>query len=500
MVSHFDTASGDTARDCERVRIVVVDREPLEAASAIDDVMVACRVKPRRVSPGAPTEYHPDDWGIALVAIREEPLSHSPVLDDIHRLKANGFTVLCYAKSAAAWPIGARCRLLLSGASDLFDSSAPGFARELCQRLHSLLEAARDSDREAQQLRQQMLDVGIIGSGPRITAGFRSIVRVSAVSDLSVLITGETGTGKELAARAIHHWIDGAAIGRSSRSTAARSARGWRRASSSATGAARSRARCTRARVCSARRAAACCSSTRSAISISALQAKLLRVLQEGRVLAVGDDHERPIDVRVVAATNRDLEEMVRQHTFRADLFHRLNVLTVRVPALRDRREDIAPLVEHFVARHGVSASPEFVDALRHLDLPGNIRQLENVVWRAVANATPAGQLRLCDLPPEFWLELTRTPHRQLSGTASGAERAAPSDPAQGVDITPPLDPVAILEAASWKLESALDLCEQQLVAAALGQSRGNRSRAARLLGISPRCIFNKMRKHRLSA
>ena len=139
-----------------------------------------------------------------------------------------------------------------------------------------------------------------------------------------------------------------------------------------------------------------------------------------------------------------------------------------------------------------MSASREFVDALRRVELPGNVRQLENVIRRAVVTVHRGSQLQLRDLPPEVWLELSRTDGAHCppddETTAGSASRAAP------------LDPVAVLDAASWKLEGALDLCEQQLVAAALGASHGNRSRAARLLGISPRCIFNKMRKHRLTA
>jgi DNA-binding NtrC family response regulator len=506
MVSQSNTESGDTPRARDHVRIVVVDRESAQAAPAIDDVTVSCRVTTRRVSPGSVVERHADDCGIALVAVCEEPRSHAPVLDDVRRLKANGFTVLCYAKGADAWPLGVRCRLLLSGAADMFDSAAAEFARELGQRVRALLESAIEGEREIQQLRRQMLGLGVIGSSPPITAVFRSILRVSAVSDLPVLITGETGTGKELAARAIHR-LDrrrrdrpfvAVNCGAISASLAESELFGHRRGAF--TGAAHEREGLIRA--------------ARGGVLFldeigdldQGLQAKLLRVLQERRVLAVGDDREQPIDVRVVAATNRDLEEMVRQRAFRVDLFHRLNVLTVRIPALRDRPEDIEALVEHFIARcagepphDGVSVSREFVDALRRLDLPGNIRQLENVVRRAVVASTRGGQLRLSNLPPELWLELSRADERQTSqATVAGAR---PSTNTSGSENgVAPLDPVAILEATSWKLEGALDLCEQHLVAAALGASRGNRSRAARLLGISPRCIFNKMRKHRLTA
>jgi DNA-binding NtrC family response regulator len=138
----------------------------------------------------------------------------------------------------------------------------------------------------------------------------------------------------------------------------------------------------------------------------------------------------------------------------------------------------------------GEPATRDFVDALRHLDLPGNVRQLENIVRRSLVAGAHGGPLRLSSLPPEFLAEISCV---QRSAAPDGGGEQAPA-------MSAPLDPVAILDAVSWKLDTALDLCEQRLVAAALGASHGNRSRAARLLGISPRCIFNKMRKHRLSA
>jgi transcriptional regulator with GAF, ATPase, and Fis domain len=499
-----NTDSGDTrARD--RARIVIVDCRPSETEVEVNEVMVTCRVTTRRVSPGTFITRDCDDCGIALVAVDGQPSSHAPVLDDVQHLSANGFTVLCYANGAQAWPIGVRCRLLVSGASEVLDSGATAFADELRRAVNTCLEAAIESEREAEHLTRDMRRLGVIGSGPRITAMFRAILRVSAVSDLPVLIVGETGTGKELAARAIHQ-LDhrrrdrpfiAVNCGAINAGIAESDLFGHRRGAF--TGAAQEREGLFRA----ARGGVLFLDEIGDLELV--LQAKLLRVLQERRVLAVGDDHEQPVDVRVVAATNRDLDVMVARHAFRADLFHRLNVLTIHTPALRDRPEDIDALVEHFVAQcaggpagNDRSASREFVDAVRRLHLPGNVRQLENVVRRAVVHSRRGEPLRLSHLTQESWLELIRAESGEqpdpigTGGESQVAQRLA--------DATVPLDPVAILNAASWKLEGALDICERQLVAAALGASRGNRSRAARLLGISPRCIFNKMRKHRLTA
>jgi DNA-binding NtrC family response regulator len=488
------------------VRLVVVHDPRMERVPDIDDVLARCGLTPNWIPPSRFPHKSAGPSRLALVGIAEQPVTRSPVLDDIRRLKSDGCTVLCYARGASTWTLGVRCRLLLAGAAHVFDTAEAGFASELNARLVDLLAAAIERDRETRLIKQQMLGLGVVGSSAGMTTMFRWIVSASAVSDLPVLIVGETGTGKELAARAIHR-LDPRRSGRPfvavncgaiSPALAESELFGHRRGAF--TGADHDRPGLIRG--------------ARGGVLFldevgdldPNLQGKLLRVLQERRVLALGDDQEVPVDVRIIAATNRDLDEMVKRREFRSDLFHRLNVISIRVPSLRERPEDVEPLVRHFLARcaeetrdGAVSASREFVDALRRVELPGNVRQLENVVRRAVVTSKRGDQLRLSNLPPELWLELSR---------ADGAAIAAASPPLadedarvpEAADRLSPLDPVAVLDATSWKLEQALDLCEQQLLAAALGASSGNRSRAARLLGISPRCIFNKMRKYRLSA
>ena len=418
--------------------------------------------------------------------------------------------MLCYTDGTATWALGSQCRLLLAGALDLLESTEPGFATTLRDRLEGLLSAQAERQREDRRVRQQMLDLGVVGSGPGITGVFRWVARVSPLSDLPALIVGETGTGKELVARAIHRLdprrrhgpflpVNCGAI---SAGLAESELFGHRRGAF--TGAERDRQGHIRA--------------ARGGVLFldeigdldHALQGKLLRVLQEHRVLALGEEQEVPVDVRIIAATNRNLEEMVRTHAFRADLFHRLNVLAVRIPALRERPEDIAPLVRHFIGRFvdhvrgsAVSATREFTQALQLVRLPGNVRQLENVVRRALINRKRGDQLHLSDLPPELWSEIAHVAECANHEAGPGGREASPAaDPQttrrieEGFAL---LDPVGVLEASSWKLGPALDLCEQRIVAAALGASRGNRSRAARLLGISPRSIFTKMRKYRLT-
>jgi two-component system, NtrC family, response regulator PilR len=199
------------------------------------------------------------------------------------------------------------------------------------------------------------------------------------------------------------------------------------------------------------------------------LQVKLLRVLQERKVKAVGGAEEVDVEVRVVAATNRELEAEVARGAFRADLYYRLNVIEIRLPPLRQRREDIPLLTEHFLKRfsneHGRSMSLA-ADALRKLeayDFPGNVRELENILERAVALSS-AAVIDVSDLP-----ELrSRGPAPELPAVF----------PTEGVD-----------------LERLVSDYERSWVVRALEQTGGVRTRAATLLGISFRSLRYRLAK-----
>ena len=182
------------------------------------------------------------------------------------------------------------------------------------------------------------------------------------------------------------------------------------------------------------------------------MQAKLLRVLQEGEVRPVGSHKAVAVDVRVLAATNRDLEDLVARGEFREDLFYRLNVIPVKIPPLRERREDIPLLLDHMVAKHGgdraVKISREFMGAVQAAPWPGNVRQLENAVMRALVLG--GDELSVEHLPASL-----------DGGRASG--------------------PVATI----LEMEPRLEELKADLIRAALRETSGNRSEAARLLGIS---------------
>jgi transcriptional regulator with GAF, ATPase, and Fis domain len=261
---------------------------------------------------------------------------------------------------------------------------------------------------------------GIAGRSPALLAVLRD-VRLVAVTDTTVLVTGESGTGKELIARAIHE-----SSGR------------WERAMVKVNCAAmpaslmeselfgHERGAFTGA---TARREGRFALADGGTIFLDEigelpleLQAKLLRVLQEGEFEPVGSSRTRKVDVRVIAATNRDLEEEVRAGRFREDLYYRLNVFPVRVPALRERLDDIPLLVEAFLQRLakrlGRSFDPPCGESLRCLRAhgwPGNVRELQNVVERAAISAVGS---RL-----EFARALPAAPAGQPAGTAESARR-----------------------------------------------------------------------------
>jgi two-component system response regulator PilR (NtrC family) len=206
-----------------------------------------------------------------------------------------------------------------------------------------------------------------------------------------------------------------------------------------------------------------------------ALQVKLLRVLQERTVRPLGASAEVPVDVRVLAATNRPVEEDVRAGRFRQDLYYRLNVIRIEVPPLRERRDDIRLLAEHFLGRCCAEQRKEIrglsPDALRALEgyaFPGNVRELENVIERAVALAT-GPTIGLGDLP------------REISGAAAQPTPALVGLPEEGCN-----------------LEEILGEVERRMILQALDKSGGVRTQAARLLGVTLRSLRYRLQKHAL--
>ena len=184
---------------------------------SLEQALASCGLAPSHVRDVASVQCLRvgDDAGIALVAAGRE--SAGSTLETVKALKKKGYAVLCYWHGAERWPLGAQCRLLLAGASNVLDTSEPTFRSDLREHLQRLVDARAESRREERETRARMAALGVVGTSPAITGVFRWVQRASALSDLPVLIIGETGTGKEMVARAIHASIRAGRRGRSCR-------------------------------------------------------------------------------------------------------------------------------------------------------------------------------------------------------------------------------------------------------------------------------------------
>ena len=208
------------------------------------------------------------------------------------------------------------------------------------------------------------------------------------------------------------------------------------------------------------------------------LQAKLLRVLQENVIERLGSNRSVPIDIRVIAATNQDVRRAIQQGSLREDLFYRLNVVTITMPPLRDRLDDIPLLVDHFIEKHGLklgrgrpTLSSAALERLQSYAWPGNVRELENVIERALV-LSHGEQLDVQHLPRDL---------------------AFPVEP------TTPSEPIPHLQSQSLSLIPAVERLEKELIAQALQQASGNKAKTARLLEISERAVWYKIKKYNLA-
>ncbi len=235
-----------------------------------------------------------------------------------------------------------------------------------------------------------------------------------------------------------------------------------------------------------------------------AIQVKLLRVLQNEEVRPVGEAKAQKVDVRIIAATARDLEQMVEQKAFRADLFYRLNVFRIHVPPLRERREDVPVLADHLLealsARIGKAVQPlgqEVMEALRAYDWPGNVRELENMLERALI-LTRGDHLTLELFPfPRQVIPGSRGGPRLVTPGSRGGHR--PDDPAAprstpGVRSGFPESQVSQVEDLSIKRRTRE--LEERLIRLALASTSGNRTQAARILELSPRALQYKIKEY----
>lgn len=367
---------------------------------------------------------------------------------------------------------------------------------------------------------------GIVGNSPAMQEVFKVIGQVAA-SDATVLVTGESGTGKELIAKSIcQHSL------RSGRAFVAVNCAAipdnlieselFGHEKGSFTGATTQRIgrfeQCDRGTI------------FLDEIGDMALatQTKILRVLQEGEIQRVGGTETIKVDVRVIAATNKDLEKMVQEKEFREDLYYRLNVFRIRVPSLAERREDIPDIVDFMLQKlvkerksRVTRVSPDALTALVAYSWPGNVRELGNVVYRSAVVAQGDAML-LKDLPDTIWLKAGGAPQAKVAAASIVAESVAspeadapekegevaaraPADPvaspwipAAPVPGAMPISLSAIYDKLYHELRERhemriLTLIERQMIERAVSETGGNQARAAEILGITRNTLKKRL-------
>ena len=337
----------------------------------------------------------------------------------------------------------------------------------------------------AQDRAEAELDGAFCGTCPAMLDVYKAIGRVAA-QDVTVLITGESGTGKELVARAIFHH-SARARARSWRSTARRSPRSCSRASSSGTSAAPSPALIVAASASSSSADGGTLLLDEIGDMPIGLQAKILRVLQEQTFERVGGSETLKADVRIIASTHRDLRERATEERFRADLYYRLGVFTIQLPALRERGEDLPLLVHHYLRRLNkslgravVTVTTEALQLLAAYDWPGNVRELQSVLTIALLQSSGTS-LQASFLPP---LGDPQGKRVALSGAALHLENLIDSRLSAGADDL---------------YAQTHGMLDRILLARAVEFTSGNHRDAARLLGISRQTLRVKMRALGLS-
>ncbi|HKD82527.1 MAG TPA: sigma-54 dependent transcriptional regulator [Candidatus Angelobacter sp.] len=407
------------------------------------------------------------------------------LITDIKMPQTDGIEVLRYARQSspdtsvilitAVEDYEAAVQAVKGGAFD-YIHKGPGLLEELKVSVGRALETLALQQENFALKRdaasRNSLD-NIVGGSPAVEK-LKGTIRTVAPTGSTVLIYGESGTGKELVARAVHAcsprssdpfvsincgafpetlleselfgYVKGAFTG------ASQNKRGLFEVANGGT----------------------IFLDEIGEMSVS-MQVKLLRVLQERTIRAVGGTQEAPIDVRVIAATNKDLRQMVAAGSFREDLYYRVSVIPIQVPPLRERRDDVELLANHFLKKYANAAQksilrirPESLEALRSFDWPGNVRQLENTIERAVAMET--SDVLKVDL------EADHPPARAANGSGNGHH---PNVPADGMDF-----------------EKYVADIERSLIESALEQSGGVQTRAAELLKVSYRSFRHLLKKY----
>ncbi|MFT7671577.1 MAG: two-component system response regulator AtoC [Planctomycetota bacterium] len=412
--------------------------------------------------------------------VLEQVATHQPdlVLLDLNMPHGSGLDILPQLVEPADAPsvviltgfadVGTAVQAMRLGADNLLEK--PVSSDDLREVIDRILVGRCIKDERDLLLREvsELRPSEVIGHSPAMRRVFEHVERLAKAPSTTVLITGESGVGKELIARAVHDRSNRAeqpfvAINCAALAENLLEAELFGYEPGAFTG---GNPKGHKGLIASAGHGTVFLDEIGELAA--PLQAKLLRLLQERTYRRVGGNSDQIMQARIVAATNRDLVTMAEEGSFREDLYYRLNVLSIIVPPLRQRPEDIAPLAVHFLAAFGEQLARTFsgfsegaMDRLRGYNWPGNVRELRNTVERAALFATggmiPADQIEL-------------------------ESRPAPSDPAHGTLLPMPSNKIKDME--RFLIEKVINDCD------------GNRSLAARELGINRTTLYNKLREY----
>jgi len=416
-------------------------------------------------------------YDVVVTDIRMPSIDGIEVLKHAHRVSPDSAVVLI----TAAGDFDSAVQAVKSGTFDYIQKTPNGLVDEVrvsIARAAEVIELRRQNQAYRRDAASRNSLDNIIGCSPALNQ-LKATIRTVASTGSTILIHGESGTGKELVARAVHTcsqragepfvslncgafpetlletelfgYVKGAFTG------ASQNKRGLFEVANGGT----------------------IFLDEIGEMSLS-MQVKLLRALQERTVRPVGGSTETAVDVRVIAATNRDLQEMVGEKTFREDLYYRISVIPIEVPPLRDRQEDIPLLANHFLKRYAPAAgknilriSEQSIAALTSYDWPGNVRQLENTIERGVA--MESGEDLIVSAPGE------RSKARAAAAAMGTVALDSVSVPSDGIDM-----------------EAYVADLEKSLLLSALRQSGGVQTRAAEMLKLSYRSFRHLAKKYKL--
>lgn len=443
------------------MEILIVDDEPkmrLLLESLLSDEGHRCRTAAGGAEAIGFMAEHPFD--IILTDLKMEPVDGMAVLAQARSVVPSPEVVVMTAYASVETALEATH----AGAYDFL--CKPFKTAELLHILSRIAEKRR-LQWEVASLRESLSSEQILGDSPAIRQVFRLVDQV-ATKDATVLLRGESGTGKERIARLIHtrsnrasHPMISVHCGALPETLLESELFGHEKGSF--TGAHQRRAG----------RFEMADGGTLFLDEIGdisqAVQVKLLRVLQERRFERVGGTETLSVDVRIIAATHRNLEQMMKDGGFREDLFYRLSVFPIEIPPLRNRKEDIPVLANAFLARFGhgkVFLGKKAETALAQYNWPGNVRELENLMERATI-LCPAGEIGLDHLPPNL-----------SYGISASVVTSDFQLPAEGL---------------------VMDDLEKSLILQALDRSKGNKSMAADLLGLTRRQLYTRLEKYGLA-